>query len=169
MTRPGLDRALRLGLPIAALVVGLDQLSKFYVIHVLRLADSGPKRVAPFLDLSFVWNRGISYGLFQQDSSLGRWLLVGLSVAAVLLIWMWAARTRSPLTVVALGLIAGGAIGNAIDRALYGAVIDFLHLHGGAVWWLNFPYIFNVADAAISSGVVLLLAEQVFFEAPAQT
>jgi signal peptidase II len=167
--QPGAVRALRLGLPIAAAILGLDQLSKFYLIHVVGLADSGPIRVAPFLDLSFVWNRGISYGLFQQDSELGRWLLVGLSVAAVLLIGLWMARTHSPLTVVALGLIAGGALGNAIDRALHGAVIDFLHLHGGTIWWLDFPYIFNVADAAISCGVVLLLAEQVLSGPRTQT
>ena len=159
MTQPGPGQALRLGLPIAALVVGLDQLSKFYVIHVLRLADSGPKNVAPFLDLSFVWNRGISYGLFQQDSSLGRWLLVGLSVAAVLLIGMWAARTRSPLTVVALGLIAGGAIGNAIDRAAYGAVADFVLFHITTASWTFRWYVFNLADVGIVAGVVGLLYE----------
>jgi signal peptidase II len=161
MTKAGVGVALRVGLPIAALVVGLDQLGKFYLIHVIRIADSGPIWVAPFLDLSFVWNRGISYGLFQQDSDFGRWLLVGLSVAAVLLIGVWMARARSQLTVVALGLIAGGALGNAIDRAIYGAVIDFLHMHGGKIRWLDFPYLFNFADAAISCGVVLLLAEQV--------
>jgi signal peptidase II len=116
----------------------------------------------PILELSFVWNHGISLGLFQQGSAFGRWALVALELAAVLFILIWMSRTRSLPTAVALGLIAGGAVGNAIDRALFGAVVDFLHLHAGTVRWLDFPYIFNVADAGISLGVAILVLESLF-------
>jgi len=152
-------RGLRIGAALAAAVLVLDQASKFYLIHVVRLTENPQIPLLPFLDLSFVWNYGISYGLFQQDSALGRWVLVAASLAAVLFIGVWLWRTNSPLTGASLGLIAGGALGNAADRAAYGAVIDFLHLHGGRIRWLDFPYSFNVADAAISIGVVLLLLE----------
>ncbi|MFI5011435.1 MAG: signal peptidase II [Hyphomicrobiales bacterium] len=166
MIGPRKRQSLRLGAALAVTTVILDQLSKFYLLRALRLpGERSPVVIAPFLDLSFVWNHGISYGLFQQDSEFGRWILVGLSVAAVCAIGVWLSRTQSRMTGVALGLIAGGALGNALDRALYGAVIDFLHLHGGAVPWLDFPYSFNLADAAISLGVVLLLAESVFSKA----
>jgi signal peptidase II len=129
---------------------------------VLRLPELGPIELLPILDLSFVWNHGISLGLFQQGSELGRWLLVALELAAVVFILIWMARTKSVVTIVALGLIAGGAVGNAIDRALHGAVLDFLHLHGGSLRWLDFPYIFNVADSGISLGVALLVLETLF-------
>ena len=152
---------LRIGAAFAIATVVLDQACKFYLLHIMRLAERGQIPILPVLDLSFVWNFGISYGLFQQDSQIGRWLLVLLSLAAVAFIGIWLSRTKSRLTGVALGLIAGGALGNAIDRALYGAVMDFLHLHGGSIAWLDFPYVFNLADAAISLGVVLLLAESV--------
>jgi signal peptidase II len=130
---------------------------------VLRL-DQGRQAVeiTPFLDLSFVPNPGISYGLFPQNSEFGRWVLIGLTLAAVIFIGIWLARTKSLLTGAALGLIAGGAIGNGVDRMRYGAVNDFLHLHAGTIPWLDFPYLFNIADAAISLGVALLLAESLF-------
>ena len=75
------------------------------------------------------WNRGISYGLFQQDGPLGQWALLALKAMAVILLWIWLARASSRLTAVALGLIIGGAIGNAIDRFAYGAVADFVLFH----------------------------------------
>ena len=162
MTKIGLPHGLRVGAALAVAILALDQACKFYLFHVMRLSETRPIPILPFLDLSFVWNYGISYGLFQQDNEIGRWILVGLSLAAVVLIFLWLWRTRSLPTALALGLIAGGALGNALDRALYGAVMDFLHLHGGAVRWLDFPYLFNVADAAISLGVVLLVGESMF-------
>jgi signal peptidase II len=151
--------ALRIGTMLAVAVVVLDQLCNFYLTHVMRLAEGTQIPVLPFLDLSFVWNRGISYGLLQQHSEMGRWVLVAAELAGVAFIGAWLLRTRSRLTGAALGLIAGGALGNAIDRAIYGAVLDFLHLHGGNIPWLDFPYSFNLADAAISLGVVMLLVE----------
>jgi signal peptidase II len=153
----------RLGAILAVAAVILDQVSKIYVMDVLHLAQRGGAiTIAPVLDLSFVPNPGISYGLLPQNSELGRWILIGLAFVAVVFIGIWLLRTKSRLTAAALGLIAGGALGNAIDRVRYGAVIDFLHLHGGAVPWLDFPYLFNIADACISLGVALLLVESVF-------
>jgi signal peptidase II len=150
---------LRLGFGLALAILVLDQACNFYLLRVIGLPEGAQIRVLPFLDVSFVWNHGISYGLFQQHGEIGRWLLVALAVAAVILIGVWLARTKSRLMGAALGLIAGGALGNALDRVMYGAVIDFLHLHGGSVAWLDFPYSFNLADTAISLGVVLLLIE----------
>ncbi|GMA78915.1 hypothetical protein GCM10025880_53320 [Methylorubrum aminovorans] len=97
----------------------------------------------------------MSYGLFQQEGGLGRWLLVGISLAAAIGLSVWMVRAGSRLLAVALGLIVGGALGNAIDRAAYGAVFDFVHLHAGTWSW----YVFNVADAAIVAGVVGLILD----------
>jgi signal peptidase II len=158
----GAQASWRLGAILAVAAVILDQISKIYVMDVLHLAQSGGTiTLAPVLDLSFVPNPGISYGLLPQNSELGRWILISLAFAAVIFIGIWLFRTKSRLTGAALGLIAGGALGNAVDRVRYGAVIDFLHLHGGTVPWLDFPYLFNVADASISLGVALLLLESV--------
>jgi signal peptidase II len=152
---------LRLGCELALATVLLDQACNFYLLRVIGLAEGAQIRILPFLDVSFVWNHGISYGLFQQHSEIGRWLLVALALAAVVLIGIWLTRTKSWLMGAALGLIAGGALGNALDRVVYGAVIDFLHLHGGTIPWLDFPFSFNLADIAISLGVVLLLLESI--------
>lgn len=114
-----------------------------------------PWRIAPFAEFLVVWNRGVSYGLFQQEGGIGRWLLVALSLAAALGLSVWMTRAGSRLLATALGLIAGGALGNAIDRAAYGAVFDFVHLHAGGWSW----YVFNVADAAIVAGVIGLVLD----------
>jgi len=143
----------RIGLIVALVILVLDQASKLYLLHWVGLPSRYPIALASWFDLTVVWNRGISYGLFQQESDLGRWLLTGFQVVAALAlsIWMW--RTHGKATAVGLGLIVGGAIGNAIDRALYGAVFDFAHIHVGSFSW----YVFNLADAAIVAGVPLLL------------
>jgi signal peptidase II len=114
--------------------------------------------LTPFIDLVLTWNRGISYGLFQQDSALGQWALLLVTVVAVSLLAVWLARTNSRLTALALGLIIGGAIGNAIDRFAYGAVADFV-LFTPRLGGVGFPYIFNLADSAIVVGVAGLLYE----------
>jgi signal peptidase II len=167
MSGRGANPGLRLGVGLAFAVLVLDQASKFYIFRILDLAGQGPIQILPILDLSFVWNHGVSLGLFQQGSNTGRWILVCLELAAVGFIFLWMSRTKSLVTTLALGLIAGGALGNALDRALYGAVLDFLHLHGGAVRWLDFPYLFNLADTAISLGVVLLIGESLFIRGQA--
>ena len=145
------------GLAIAALTGALDQALKLWLIFVYDLGSRGMVPVAPFLDLVLTWNTGISYGLFAQESELARWLLFGFKVAAVAFLWVWLARATNRLTALALGLLIGGAVGNAIDRAVYGAVADFVYFHlSGGTWEFRW-YVFNLADAAIVAGVVGLL------------
>ena len=150
----------RLGAILAAVVLAVDQAVKAWILHVVRLPERPPIRVGPFFDLVMVWNRGISYGLFQQHEDWGRWALVALSIAACVGLSIWLGRTKVWLNGVALGLLVGGALGNALDRALYGAVADFVLLY----WLPFFPYVFNVADSAIVAGVALLLYDSFFLE-----
>ncbi|WP_375275511.1 signal peptidase II [Methylorubrum thiocyanatum] len=145
----------RSGLIAALATLVLDQASKLGLYFGTDLVMTQPWRLAPFADFVVVWNRGVSYGMFQQEGGLGRWLLVAVSLAAALGLSLWMRRAGSRLLAVALGLIVGGALGNAIDRAAYGAVFDFVHLHAGGWSW----YVFNVADAAIVAGVVGLLID----------
>ena len=147
-----------LGLGIAVLVLAVDQASKAYMLHVYDIGSKGIVRITPFVDLVLVRNTGISYGLFPQESDLGRWALILFAVAATIALAVWLARVTTPLAAVAIGLIIGGAIGNAIDRLLYGAVADFFSLHAFGLRW----YVFNVADTAIVAGVVGLLYEALF-------
>ena len=145
----------RLGVWLTAIVLVADQALKLWLLFGLKLAETGPYAVLPFMDIVLAWNRGISYGLFQQEHDIGRWALVVISFVAAVWLgrWMWRAVDR--LTVISLALIVGGAIGNGIDRMVYGAVVDFVHLHWGRFSW----YIFNIADAAIVVGVLGLLYE----------
>lgn len=152
---PAMTPLRRLGLWIVALVFVCDQALKLWLLFGLRLAEEGPFRLAPFLELVLAWNRGISYGLFQQSTDIGRWALVVISVVAALWLWRWLWRADDRLTVVSLALIIGGALGNGLDRIVYGAVVDFVHFHVGNFSW----YIFNIADAAIVFGVLGLLYE----------
>ncbi len=142
-----------LGLTIAALTVVADQASKLWLLFVFDIGAKGTVTVAPFFDLVLVWNRGISYGLLTQDSQLGRLGLIAFACVAIIALVMWLARVTSPLTAAAIGLIIGGAIGNAIDRIAYGAVADFFAFHAFGFEW----YIFNIADVAIVAGVIGLL------------
>jgi signal peptidase II len=149
----------RLGLVAAALTAILDQASKLWLIYGFDLAARMPVRLTPFLDLVLTWNKGISYGLFQQDGPLGRWLLLALTGAALALLWVWLARTDNRLTAVSLGLVIGGAAGNAVDRLLHGAVADFILFHITTESIKFTWYVFNIADAAIVAGVAGLLYE----------
>ena len=150
------------GLVIAAVACALDQAAKFWLLDAFDLASRGAVPVTPFADLILTWNTGISYGLFQQTGPLGQWALFALKVVAVVLLTMWLARTHSRLSAVALGLIIGGAIGNAVDRLVHGAVMDFVLFHLTAATWSFQWYVFNLADAAIVAGVVGLLYESLF-------
>ena len=147
------------GLAVAAIAGLLDQASKLWLLFVFKLANRGVVAVAPFVDLVLTWNTGISYGWFQQVGPGGQWTLLAFKAVAVALLWIWLARSDSRLTALALGLIIGGAIGNAIDRLAYGAVADFVLLHletaSGRFNW----YVFNLADVAIVAGVAVLLYE----------
>jgi len=151
-----------LGLATAVIVCVLDQASKLWLLYGFDLAGRGRLALAPVADLVLVRNYGISYGWFQWLGGSALWALLALTVLAVVFLLMWLARAGSRLSGLALGLIIGGAIGNAIDRlAQGGAVIDFILLHvtigGVSRDW----YVFNLADAAIVAGVAGLLYESV--------
>ena len=143
----------RLFLVALILTLVLDQASKLYLFFILDIAARQPIEVTSFFNLILVWNQGISYGMFQQTSEFGRWFLTLFKVVAAAGLAIWAWRAQEKWLCLGLGLIAGGALGNAIDRVLYGAVLDFAHLFWGKLSW----YVFNVADAAIVVGVLLLL------------
>ncbi|PLX34498.1 MAG: signal peptidase II [Hyphomicrobiales bacterium] len=141
---------------LAALIAcGLDQAHKYWMIHVFDMPHRGLVRLTPFFDLIMVWNRGISYGLFQQHSAFGQTVLIVISVVTVLALLVWIAQLSRRWAALSLGLIIGGAMGNAIDRMVYGAVADFFSLHAYGYHW----YVFNLADMAIVAGVALLMYE----------
>jgi len=142
------------GSSLGVLTLVLDQAHKWWMLEVYRIQDRGRVTVTPFLDLVFVKNTGISYGLFLQETRHGQWLLVGFSVLAVAAMAVWLARgVAGRLMAASLGLIMGGAISNAIDRLVQGGVADFFSLHAWGFYW----YVFNIADAAIVAGVAGLL------------
>jgi len=147
--------ARRMAAALGLAVFLIDRLVKLWVLEGLALQPGESLRLLPFLNLTFVWNQGISLGLFQQGTEAGRWFLVALTGAISVFLAVWLLRTRERLPAIAIGLILGGALGNIWDRIAYGAVADFVHFHLGA---LSF-YIFNAADAAITIGVVLLLLD----------
>lgn len=149
------------GVAVAALTAGLDQATKLWLLFVVDLGARGRVPLTPFLDFVLTWNAGISYGLFQQSGPLGQGVLLTVKGVAVVLLWIWLARAGSRLTAVALGLIIGGAVGNAIDRLVYGAVADFVLFHISAAGWSFRWYVFNFADVGIVAGVGGLLYESV--------
>lgn len=150
----------RLGLSLAVLTFVLDQALKAWILFGLRLPERPPIRVGWLFDLVMVWNRGISYGLFQQHEDWGRYGLVVLSIAAAIGLGVWMMRSHTWVVAMALGLLIGGALGNAVDRVVYGAVADFILLY----WIPVFPYVFNLADSAIVAGVGLLLYDSLVLE-----
>ena len=147
-----------LGLGIAVLTVLADQANKAWMLDVYDIGAKGSVALTSFFDLVLVWNQGISYGLLPQESALGRLGLILFALAASLALTVWLARIESRLAAASIGLIIGGAVGNAIDRVIYGAVADFFSLHGFGYQW----YVFNVADTAIVAGVVGLLYDSLF-------
>ena len=148
-----------LGLAVAVATAVVDQATKLWLIFPADIGGRGRVTLTPFLDLVLTWNKGISYGLFPQEGPLGQWALLALKAIAGVLLWIWLARATSRLTAVSLGLIVGGAIGNAIDRLAYGAVADFLLFHITTQSFDFNWYVFNLADVAIVAGVVGLLYE----------
>ena len=149
----------RFGLLVALAAAAVDQATKLWLLFVLDLGGRGIVTLTPFLDLVLTWNTGISYGLFRQEGPLGQWALLALKAIAVALLWIWLSRATWRPTAVALGLIIGGAIGNAIDRFAYGAVADFVLFHVTTASFSFKWYVFNLADVAIVAGVVGLLYE----------
>ena len=143
-----------LGLRVAVLVVALDQLHKYWMLAVYGIQSKGRVAITPFLDLVYVKNTGISYGLLLQDTRQGQWLLAGFAGLAVIAMACWLARgVSTKLVAVSLGFVMGGAAGNAIDRVALGGVADFFSLHAFGFYW----YVFNIADIAIVAGVIGLL------------
>ena len=139
---------------LAVLTIVLDQLSKLWVLNVFDLPSKGSVHVGGPVSLTMVWNEGVSFGLLRAEQDLTRWALVVFSLAVAAFLAVWARKIEKPLLAIAVGLVMGGAVGNAIDRARFGAVADFLDFKA-----LYFPWVFNIADSAITVGVVLLLLD----------
>ena len=141
------------GLALTAVAAGLDQTSKWAIMHILDLKTLRRIEILPFLDFAFIWNYGISYGLFSSGSEAARWLLIGLTLAVTAYLARAMITTQGPLTRLGYGLIIGGALGNLADRIIHGAVVDFVSIHYAGYYW----YVFNLADIWISLGVVFLV------------
>ena len=143
-----------LGFLVAALVFALDQLIKWLMIGPLQLESVGQIALLPVFNLTWTENNGISLGLLNASTETGRWLLVAMTAAIAIGVAVWIVREKQRGDQIALGMVLGGALGNILDRVRFGYVVDFADLHFGAFR----PFlIFNVADAAISIGVVILL------------
>jgi len=149
MTRLG-----RLALTLAAAVIVADQAVKAWILYGLKLPLLVTQHVFGPLSLTMVWNSGVSFGFLQAQHDLVRWLLAAFSIIVAILLAGWVRNAERRLFAVSVGLVIGGAIGNVIDRIRLGAVADFVDISK-----LYFPWIFNVADSAISVGIVLLLLD----------
>ncbi len=158
MTRNGRTA---LGAVAALLVLAADQASKAWVLGGLHLPERGSVELLPMLSLTMVWNRGITFGLFNGGGhafagvQVEGVVLGGFALAIVVALAVWLRRAENRLVATALGAIAGGAVGNVIDRVRFGAVVDFIHAHAFGWSW----YVFNIADAAIVCGVAALLLD----------
>lgn len=149
-----------IGLAIAAFIFAADQWLKHYVIGPLNLRQVGNIELLPFFDFTYVENRGVSLGLLEATSMEMRWLLVAGTAVIALIVLIWMMRERLFGDILGLSLILGGALGNIYDRYYWGYVIDYADLHFGT--WRPF-LIFNVADACITIGVVIILVRSLFF------
>ncbi len=155
-----------LGLVTAALALALDQGSKLLLLYGFGFIGMGPGdhiAILPFFNLVMVWNPGVSYGLLPAHGWLGTALLAAFSLAAVAVLGWWLWRAHRQALAVGLGLVIGGAIGNLIDRLIYGKVADFFHFYALGYDW----YVFNVADCAITIGVAALLYDALLRPEPA--
>ena len=158
--------SLRLGLPVAAAILVADQASKWWILDVARLPEVGRiplLEAGPFaLDLTMVWNRGVTFGLLSGEGSWHHLALALLAAAIAAFLLRWMARAENRLTALALVAVVGGAIGNVIDRVRFGAVVDFVDASAWDWHW----YVFNIADAAIVCGVIALVADALFRPKP---
>jgi signal peptidase II len=152
----------RLGLYAAVATAALDQALKLWLLFIYDLGGRGRVPLGRFFDLVLTWNTGVSYGLFKQESFSGQLVLLAIKAGAVVLLWLWLARAGSRLAALSLGLIIGGAVGNAVDRLAYGAVADFVLFHVTTASWTFNWYVFNLADAGIVAGVIGLLYDSIF-------
>lgn len=158
--------ALRIGLLVAALLFAADQASKWWILEGLRLPAVRHVpllEVGPFaLDLSMVWNRGVTFGLLSGEGPWNHLVLAVLAGAIALFLLRWLARAETRMVAVALGAVIGGAVGNVLDRLRFGAVVDFVDASAWGWHW----YVFNIADAGIVCGVAALIADALFRRAP---
>ncbi len=145
---------LKIGLSVGAIVVVLDQLTKWLIRDVV-LGTGRDIEVTGFFNIVEVWNRGVSFGLFASDSPWTPYLLSALSIAISIVLMVWLRKAETTFLALALGFVIGGAIGNVFDRFIWGRVYDFLDFHAAGYHWPAF----NVADAAISVGVALVLLD----------
>lgn len=143
------------GLITALLALAADQLNKYWMIEIYEIGSRGRVAVTSYLDLVMLWNPGISFGQLPQYGDLGRYILIGFSAVAVIAMSIWLAYAHSRLIAASVGLIVGGALGNLIDRIVHGAVADFFSFHYAGYYW----YVFNIADVAITLGVLGLLID----------
>lgn len=155
----------------ALIIIVMDQLTKAWVMGGLDLREIGHIPVwSPLFNLTWVENRGVSFGLFGDGSA--RWMLSAFSIAVAGILGWWAVKADRRMLITAIGLIMGGALGNVIDRIRFGYVVDFLDFSGPYFFLgsmkINFPWIFNVADSAICIGVILLIADSVRAEQEAK-
>ena len=155
-----------LGLGVALFTGIADQASKLWLLYGFDLERRVRVALTPFIDLVVTWNKGISYGLLQQQGRMGAWALLAFKAVALVFLWVWLARVSSRLTAVALGLIIGGAVGNAIDSLHWPGVMDFVLLHLQTERWRFDWYVFNLADAAIVAGVIGLLYDSLRVGSP---
>ena len=174
LSREKMTRAWRWGIPLILGMIVLDQVTKAWVLATPELNALGCLQdnvlcgrieVSPLVDFSMTWNRGVSFGVMQAEG-LARWGLFAVIGVIAIGFTFWLLRAERFMTALALSLVVGGAVGNLIDRARFGAVVDFLDFSGpwfGANiggWPVGFPWIFNVADACISLGAAALLLDQ---------
>ena len=147
--------ATRLGVIAALVVLAADQASKYWILHVLELPELHQVVLLPVLNLTMVWNQGVTFGLLNGLGSWSHFFLAAVALLVVAALAVWLRRADNPVAALSIGAIAGGAVGNVIDRLRYGAVVDFIHAHIGDWSW----YVFNVADAAIVCGVAALIID----------
>jgi signal peptidase II len=146
-----------IGFSLAFFAFVSDQASKLWMLYGFdiqsHMASHGPLQLTPFFDVILVWNRGISYGLFQQNSDFGRYVLVGIAVLCSIALVIWILRNTHKSVALGLGLVLGGALANGLDRLMHGAVVDLFHFYWGTFSW----YVFNLADVWIVAGAAILI------------
>lgn len=152
---------MRLAAKVAGATFLLDQATKYLVVQWLDLINRGEiDVVAPFLTFRMAWNRGVNFGLFAHDAEVMRWVLIAVGLVISVWVWVWTARETAGQggaarwQQVSTGLLVGGALGNIVDRVMYGAVADFLNM---SCCGIENPYAFNVADVAIFAGAIGLI------------
>lgn len=143
------------GVLAALFTIAIDQLQKWHMLEVVRIAERGPIEVTSFFNFVMVWNKGISFGMFSNHDGEGAMFLIGLAlvITGAMAVWLW--RCHDRFIAIGIGLVIGGALGNVIDRVRFGAVADFFDVH---LYGFHWPA-FNIADSAIFIGVAILMLD----------